>query len=576
MKRILLFSFFIFAASLFLFVPKIHSDELDDINKKISDLTSQLNQSVNATRPLESQLENLQKQIADIKARVVLIEDDVATKKKNIDIQYNELAKQEEIFNSTVRDLYIKSYNNSPIFTFLASKSAKELVQTLAYQEVVSEQEKTTIIAIAQSIQDLEVKKKNLENEEIRLAAVKATLDEESAKLDKVVSGAKAYQATLTNQIAQLSAQQQSLLASKLASLGLPTSAYTTQGGCADDRTINPGFSPGLAFYTYGVPNRVGLNQYGAWGRAKAGQDYSTILQAYYNFDSISDANQGTQIHVQGNGIDTTLSLEDYVKRIYEVPDSWTDNNLAALKAQAIAARSYALAYTNNGGSAICPTDACQVFQTNPKGGNWEQAVNQTAGKVMIQSGKPIKAWFSSTHGGYVFNSGSIGWSGTSYTKNALDASGPVNSFADLQSKSYDRDSKWFYCDWGSRAGYSKTAWLKPEEVADIVNVISLLQNDSSLKEHLYQTDKPNPAGTDTWDAGRVQSELKNRGGTAFSAISDVNVSADFGSGRTTTVNINGDAGSKSFPGDLFKIYFNIRAPSNINIVGPLYNVEKR
>src|SRR6185436_8870584 len=103
------------------------------------------------------------------------------------------------------------------------------------------------------------------------------------------------------------------------------------------------------------------LSQYGAFGRAKAGQDYNQILSSYYNFDSVSDANQGTQIHVSGNGIDMTLSLEEYMKRIYEVPDSWgSQGGMEALKAQAIAARSYVLSYTNNGQNAICPTDSCQ------------------------------------------------------------------------------------------------------------------------------------------------------------------------------------------------------------------------
>jgi peptidoglycan hydrolase-like amidase len=355
--------------------------------------------------------------------------------------------------------------------------------------------------------------------------------------------------------------------------LNIPLYA-STAGGCSSDIGKDPGFGGAFGFFSYGVPNRVGLNQYGAWGRAKANQDYSQILSAYYNFDSISDVSQSTQIHVTGNGIDWTGSIEDYVKRIYEVPDSWTDNDLAALKAQAIAARSYALAYTNNGQGTICPTDQCQVFKTDAKGGNWDSAVSQTAGKVMMQGGNPIKAWFSSTHGGYVFSSSDVGWSGTSWTKEARDTSGDVNSFSDLKNNAYDKDSPWFYCDWGSRSDYNHTAWLKSDEVADIVNVILLLQNDSSVKDHLYQTDKSNPAGTDTWDAGRVRQEL-SKYRTPYNNISDISVSADFGSGRTTSVNVSGDAGSTSISGSDFKNYFNLRAPANINIVGPLYNVER-
>ena len=227
----------------------------------------------------------------------------------------------------------------------------------------------------------------------------------------------------------------------------------------------------------------------------------------------------------------------------------------------------------------ICPTDSCQVFQTNPKGGNWEQAVNATAGKVMMQGGQPIKAWFSSTHGGYTHSSGDIGWSGTSFTKNAKDTtSDSISSFGDLNSNAYDgpghANSSWFYCDWGARSQYGGTAWLKPEEVADIANVLLLVQRDSGTKEHLYQPDKPNPAGTDTWDPGRVKQELSNRGGTPFNSVSSASVDWDKGSGKTTNVTISGDAGSVSFSGSDFKTYFNLRAPANIQIVGPLFNIE--
>ena len=193
----------------------------------------------------------------------------------------------------------------------------------------------------------------------------------------------------------------------------------------------------------------------------------------------------------------------------------------------------------------------------------------------MIQGGNPIKAWFSSTHGGYVHSSGDIGWSGTSYTKNAQDTTGSVGSFSDLNSNAYDKDSPWFYCDWGSRSDYNKTAWLKPEEVADIVNVLLLAQKDSGTVNHLYQTDKSNPAGTDTWDGSRVRQELQSRGITPYSSISNISVSVDFGSGKVTSVNVTGDAGSNSFSGSDFKNYFDLRAPSNIQIVGPLYNVER-
>ncbi len=561
--------------SLFINVSKTSSDELSDITKQIQDLTTALNESIKATTPLESQLNNLKKQVDAIKNRLSFIENDIVIKEKNINEGYKNLAKQELILNQTIRDFYIKSYYNSPIWIFFSGSSVTDITQILAYQKAATNQDKAVITNIALSIQDLETKKNNLESEKRQLSSLKTSLDEQSAKLDSVISGAKKYQAGLSSKIAELSAQQQQILGQRLASLNIPLFAYNTQGGCSSDLTNgkDPGFSSGFGFFTYGVPNRVGLNQYGAWGRAKAGQDYNQILQAYYSFDSISNANQSIQIKVDGYG---TYSLEDYVKRIYEVPDSWTDNNLAALKAQAIAARSYALAYTNNGQNSICATDQCQVFKPDPKGGNWDSAVNQTSGQVMIQGGNPIKAWFSSTHGGYIHSSGDIGWSSTSWTKNAQDGSANIGSFSDLKNNAYDKGSPWFYCDWGSRSQYGGTAWLKSGEIADIANVILLVQKDGGTKEHLYQTDKPNPSGTDTWDESRVRQELTGRGGSPFSSVSSVSVNADFSSGKTGSVTISGDGGTVNFPGSDFKNYFNIRAPANIQIVGPLYNVEQR
>lgn len=527
--------------------------------------------SINATKPLESKLKEMQTQITQIKDRVGQIEADITAKKIVIDNGYKDLAKKEQILNQTIRNLYIKNSYNSPFFMLLSAKSVSETTEIMAYQKAAANQDKAIITNIVLAVTDLEEKKKQLEDEQTRLVVLKSSLDDESAKLDKVVLGAKTYQATLSSQIAQLSAKQQNLLTQKLGSLNIPRSAGTGASSCADDRNVDPGFSPRFAVFTYGVPNRVGLSQYGAFGRARSGQNSDTILHAYYNFDNYQ--NMSATINVDGYG---AFSLDDYVKRIYEVPDSWGDQGgMEALKAQAIAARSYAMAYTNNGQGSICTTQQCQVFKPDPKGGNWEQAVNATAGQVMIQGGNPIKAWFSSTHGGYIHSSADIGWSSTGWTKNAQDAIGSINNFSDLNNNAYDKDSPWFYCDWGSRPNYAKTAWLKPDEVADIVNIILLAKADSSTREHLYQPDNP-PSGTDTWNVDRVKSELRSKSITPFNNISSVSVSADFGSGRTTSVNFTGDAGSQSFDGAEFKDWFNLRAPANINIVGPLYNVETK
>jgi len=103
------------------------------------------------------------------------------------------------------------------------------------------------------------------------------------------------------------------------------------------------------------------------------------------------------------------VGLEDYVQGIGEVPPTWP---VEALKAQAIAARSYALnrletspasAPYKQAGADICNTDSCQVYAGLAKeqqGGGWAAAVAATAGQVVLYNGAPIFAEYSSSNGG--------------------------------------------------------------------------------------------------------------------------------------------------------------------------------
>jgi len=549
-----------------------NDSRLTEVNAVCQDALQNMEKAV---KPHRDELRKMEAAIAAFQGRIKVIEADVAKKASAIAKGEKELEGFLGVAGRRIRQFYIRSFTTNPMALLLSSANIGSVLRTIGYQQAAVNEDKKTITQTALSVKDLEDKKKALEGEKATLAALKADTDRRAASVRKLVAEADAYESQLQGLIAQISSRQQEFLGEKLAGLNIPRSAGL-MGGCIDDRPIDPGFSPRFAMFTYGVPNRVGMNQWGAKGRAEAGQDYEQILRAYYNADVTRGYNTGITIHVvgtneYGQSFNDSWNIEEYVKHVYEVPTNWDSK---ALKAQAIAARSYALAYTNNGAGSICPSQQCQVVKRELNSDAWQKAVGDTAGIVLTNGGNPIKAWFSSTHGGYVFASGDlIGWSSTPWTKRAVDASSSINSFSDLFSSAYDRGSPWFYCDWGSRRDYNKTAWLKPGELADIVNVILLVRRDSSTREHLYQPDKPNPAGTDTWDAGRVRSEL---GSGAFNNISDISVDWDRGNGRTTQVHVSGDSGSQNFDGAEFRNFFNLRAPANIQIVGPLFNVEKK
>lgn len=546
-----------------------YADELEELAKQIAELEKARLMSVNATKPLEAELDKLEAKLNSIQAGIKKAEADIKTLEKSIlkreedfEIRYVILAQRVESYYKSLRQ-------PAGIMLLLSSQTASGLAKDLSYRQAVADEDKKIIAAISKDLLLLEVDKKKVEADKIILADLKTKTDVQAAFFRKEIKGAKDYQGELSQKIAQISARQQQLLAEKFASLGLPTSLGAGPLYCTDDRKIDPGFSPAFAFYTFGIPHRVGMNQYGAYGRAKAGQNYRQILEAYFK-DIVFEKKDNINISVQGHG---SMPLEEYLLGIYEIPGDWP---IEALKAQVVAARSYALAYTQNGSKEICTTQACQVYKGGNKGGNWEQAVKQTQGEVMVNGGQVITAWYASTSGGYTYMSSDVGWSFRPWTKRMPDVSSSINSFDDLFNNSYDKESPCFYAAQGWRQEFGKSAWLKPSEVADIVNVLMLAKADGSVQKHLSQADKPNPDGVETWSAEKVKQELKNRGINPYNNVSDVSVDWDKNLGKTTTVAVSGDGGSQSFSGDEFKDFFNLRAPANIQIVGPLFKVEKK
>jgi stage II sporulation protein D len=106
------------------------------------------------------------------------------------------------------------------------------------------------------------------------------------------------------------------------------------------------------------------------------------------------------------------LPFERYLEGIAEVPPSWP---MAALEAQAVAARSYALATTGWSGAegesldqSICATTSCQVYRgipvpPDPTHRRWVRAVRRTDGKVLLQDGRIATTVYFSTSNGRTY-----------------------------------------------------------------------------------------------------------------------------------------------------------------------------
>jgi stage II sporulation protein D len=121
---------------------------------------------------------------------------------------------------------------------------------------------------------------------------------------------------------------------------------------------------------------------------------------------SIRRADDGTL------ALTVTLPFERYLEGIAEMPPSWP---MAALEAQAVAARSYALATTGWSGNEgetlktpICATTSCQVYdgipvESSPDIRRWYRAVSLTSGQVLLYGGRPAETVYFSTSNGHTY-----------------------------------------------------------------------------------------------------------------------------------------------------------------------------
>jgi hypothetical protein len=411
---------------------------------------------------------------------------------------------------------------------------------------------------------NLQKDKDKLESTKKLLAQTKTALDRQAAFLRAEVQKVDSYLSIISGKIAALSAKQQSLLNEKTGTFQISVGEVPLADDPASRPDFNPGFSPAFAAFSFGAPHRKGMSQYGAWGRAKSGQSAEDILRAYYGGVEIKkDYSTNITITVRGYG---AVNLETYVKRIYEMPSSWTDNDSAALKAQAIAARSYALAYTNNGAGSICATENCQVYKPANKGGAWDAAVDATRGWVLISNGQPFSAWYAASSGGYNTPGG---WDTKCGSQNCWT------------NDAYEKiaGSPWFYKGWyknraGSSCGRSHP-WLNQEEMADILNAVIVYRSGPGADRILpIDYNSCTGKGGNPYSREELRREADNRGG-AIASISSVSVLQGT-NGQTSKLAFSTNQSTFEVGGEEFYTVFNLRAPGRISLKSKLFNLEKK
>jgi peptidoglycan hydrolase-like amidase len=528
-----------------------------DYDCQISEIQREIDARLPAHEKNKEDLAGLRKQLSDISKKITNIQLQLKKFESDIQNREEELAYTKKIFEEKTVNQYKSIRLYDPILPFISSSNASTAFRELTFRQKAADEDRKVMEEYANDLSKLKSDKETLEKSKTSLASLQKQVTEKEKTLAGEVAKVETY-------ISSLSAKQNELMALKAG--GFQTSVGDTpetlepcSGAPGSSNFCDPGFRPAFAAFSFGAPHRTGMSQYGAYGRSKSGQSAETILSAYFQGASLNKSySVPGSITVSGYG---SIPFEDnYLLGIYEVPESWGDNGgFEALKAQAVAARSYALAVTNNGAGSICATESCQVYKPQLKTGKWAEAVRATRGWVLTKDGKAASTYYASTSGGYTISQ--WGWSGIK------DASG------DWPSTSYEKvaGSPWFYKGWyKSRAGAScgrSNPWLTSTEMADILNAYVVLYQGGG------DASRVSPLDTNCWGGNPYSvNELSSIGG--YTSVSSVSVIYNNG-GYTQSVSFSTNKGTANLTGEEFKKAFNLRAPGYIGLKSTLFNIEK-
>jgi len=149
----------------------------------------------------------------------------------------------------------------------------------------------------------------------------------------------------------------------------------------------------------------VGMSQDGALGYAQHGYTYEAILAHYYTGTALGQAPTGSYVRVLVGSKVQKVPLERYVRGVVsaEMPSSWP---LAALEAQAVASRTYALT-AHAGGSRfdVYADTRSQMYDgVAAETANTNAAVAATAGQIVTYHSAPAITYFFASSGGMTEN----------------------------------------------------------------------------------------------------------------------------------------------------------------------------
>ena len=585
-------------------LEQIINQKEEELNKQktyLSEIEKRIKEISSSNYTLSEQINLLDAEISKLQAEISKKDKEIEEKLKSIDEKQKLLNEKKESLDIVSSDLYMRSRYSEGQFLFSFS-SLDQVIRSLFIKKntiTTLKEEIEKITGEFQSLVDikasLEKEKEELDKQKKDLADSYALIKQEKSRvqteLNKQIAERSKTKRTINGLSTELSDLQYQLLLSRQGGTYVNPSSVPSGGDYLGSLEGFLETAPKGSFGVFSIgayTHRNGMSQWGAKARAENGQNYETILRAYYldiNFATIptdaikinvqycdkvngyTDCKQCKNQRIKSYDFET-----DYLYRLGEMPESW---NIEALKAQAIAARTYALNATNYGQKTVRGDECGQVI-AGQKLGKWKEAVDLTKGIVMQKNGRVFSSQYAAINGGWIDSpSNSIGWD--TIDKTGDDSNWISRAWETLSETGRVGTYYWFYKIW-YRSGYSvgtsvsssscnRTPWLTEEEMADIINAYQVGKSkgwsDSRiipLKDACHPRPSDNPNTYNPYS----HEELKALASKPVSKVYSVVVKNS--NGFTDSVIFSTDAGSISMTGQEFKTVYNLRAPGNLRI----------
>lgn len=601
--------------SVFIFLPLFivlsrftpaYSGTEDDLENQIDDTQQQIEEHESTLAEIEDLIDELAnsnysvtQQINILNEEISKLQEEIDAKNEEIDYKLKEIGEKEKVLNdkkdllaSISSELYVESRIGSVEF-FFSNVSIDDFLQSLFVKKNAISVLKDEISEITGEFEDLTVLKQGLEDEKVLLDEQKKDLDDSykllaseraklQAQLNEKYNSRDLISRTINGLKAEITDLQYQLLIVRQGGTNVDPNSVPSTG---EYITTLAGFKASAPSGSFGVfsigarTHRNGMSQWGARARANDGQTYTQIMNFYYPGKKlrtgtvvVDGSSQNIMTNIKTTAYGTLNFEDDYLLRLGEMPEYYP---MEALKAQAIAARTYAVRVTENGAKTICVDENCQVVNSTKKTGNWKTAVEATRGVILTNSdGTAGFTQYASLHGGWVNN---VGWDTTT---GKGDYSGWMEYAWDSKAK-----HPWFYKMWyryepGLKDPYSDSAdncsrkpWLSMAEMSDIVNSYQVwVQHNRSDSRIIPIYDACHSSGN-PYSFAEMRS-IANKQVTSISAV--VTSSSN---GATTSVTFYTNAGTVSMSGNDFKTIYNMRAPGHLMILQSGFvhiNIEKK